>query len=88
MQMGFLGALITLAPEPIYPPHALTAAAWGITPLQDQQLGGVIMWVPGCLAFLIFGTYALWMVLERSECDIEPASNSEFENQVIAYSRD
>jgi putative membrane protein len=27
--------------------HALTTAAWGLDPLQDQQLGGVIMWVPG-----------------------------------------
>jgi putative membrane protein len=29
-----------------------TTAAWGYTPLQDQQLGGVIMWVPGMVLFL------------------------------------
>lgn len=52
VQMGLLGALITLAPRALYAPHALTTTAWGLTPLQDQQLGGSIMWVPGCVVFL------------------------------------
>jgi putative membrane protein len=53
VQMGFLGALLTLAPRALYGPHQLTTAAWGLTPLQDQQLGGALMWAPGGLAFLI-----------------------------------
>jgi putative membrane protein len=52
VQMGLLGALITFAPRALYAPHALTTAVWHLTPLQDQQLGGAIMWVPGCVAFL------------------------------------
>lgn len=52
VQMGLLGALITFAPRPLFAPHLDTAAAWGFTALQDQQLGGVLMWVPGCLVFL------------------------------------
>ncbi len=52
VQMGLLGALITLAPRPLYAPHALTTVAWGLSPLQDQQLGGAIMWIPGCIVFL------------------------------------
>lgn len=59
-QMGFLGALITLAPRAVYEPHALTTGIWGLTPLQDQQFGGVIMWVPGCAIFLGFAMLALW----------------------------
>jgi putative membrane protein len=51
IQMGLLGALITLSPRPFYVPHFLTTEAWGYSPLQDQQLGGVIMWVVGCTAF-------------------------------------
>jgi putative membrane protein len=51
IQMGLLGALITLAPRPFYAPHFLTTDAWGLTPLQDQQLGGAIMWVVGCSVF-------------------------------------
>jgi len=52
IQMGFLGALLTLAPRALYAPHQLTTAAWGLTPLQDQQLGGALMWAPGGLVFL------------------------------------
>ena len=46
VQMTFLGALITIAHQTLYLPHALTTAAWGLTPLADQQLGGLIMCVP------------------------------------------
>jgi putative membrane protein len=63
VQMGFLGALITLAPRPLYTPHALTTEPWSLTPLQDQQLGGGIMWVPGCLIFLAISLLALWPAL-------------------------
>lgn len=52
VQMGLLGALITFAPRPLYAPHLATTIAWGLSPLQDQQLGGAIMWVPGCVVFL------------------------------------
>jgi putative membrane protein len=52
MQMGFLGAFLTLADRPIYFWHLTTTQAWGLTPLEDQQLGGVIMWVPGIALFL------------------------------------
>lgn len=67
VQMGLLGALITLAPRPIYGPHALTTAAWGLTPLQDQQLGGGIMWVPGCVVFLAASILVLWLALRQAE---------------------
>jgi putative membrane protein len=52
MQMGLLGAIIALAGHPLYAPHIYTTVAWGVSPLADQQLGGVLMWVPGCLFFL------------------------------------
>ncbi|HEX4195973.1 MAG TPA: cytochrome c oxidase assembly protein [Caulobacteraceae bacterium] len=64
VQMGFLGALITLAPHAIFTPHLLTTYAWGLTPLQDQQIGGALMWVPGCVAFLGAAMYELWRVIE------------------------
>jgi putative membrane protein len=46
LQMGLLGAILTFANRPLYAPHLLTTAAWGLTPLADQQLAGVIMWIP------------------------------------------
>jgi putative membrane protein len=66
-QMGFLGALITLAARAVYTPHALTTAAWGLSPLEDQQLGGIIMWIPGCLVFLVFALLALAPALNEAE---------------------
>jgi hypothetical protein len=52
VQLGVLGALLTLAPRALYAPHAGGATTpWGLTPLEDQQLGGLLMWVPGGLIF-------------------------------------
>jgi putative membrane protein len=51
--MGLLGALITFAARPLYAPHFLTTEAWGLMPLEDQQLAGLIMWAPGGGFYLI-----------------------------------
>jgi cytochrome c oxidase assembly factor CtaG len=50
---GALGALIALAPGVWYPSYIEPTSLLGIDPLQDQQLGGLIMWVPGAVAYLI-----------------------------------
>ena len=50
---GLLGVLLTFAPTPWYPTYADTTEVWGLTPLEDQQLAGVIMWVPGGGAYLV-----------------------------------
>lgn len=50
-----LGALLTLAPTLWYPSYGPTAAALGFDPLEDQQLGGLVMWVPAGLAYLAAG---------------------------------
>jgi putative membrane protein len=47
-----LGALLTLAPTPWYPQYAQTSVAFGLDPVEDQQLGGLVMWVPGAVAYL------------------------------------
>jgi len=62
-QMGLLGALITLSSRALYAPHLLTTGAWGLTPLQDEQLGGAIMWAPGCAIFLAVSMLILWRIL-------------------------
>ncbi|HVX65738.1 MAG TPA: cytochrome c oxidase assembly protein [Bryobacteraceae bacterium] len=41
-----LGALLTFAPVPLYPAYTNTVA-WGLSAIEDQQLGGLVMWVPG-----------------------------------------
>lgn len=50
--MGLLGALILFAAAPLYAPHFASTLAWGVAPLEDQQLAGVLMWAPGSLAYL------------------------------------
>ncbi|WP_431470822.1 cytochrome c oxidase assembly protein [Sphingosinithalassobacter sp. LHW66-3] len=52
-QMGLLGALLTFAPAPLYPHHFAAPLAYGLSPLQDQQLAGLIMWVPAMLPYTI-----------------------------------
>jgi cytochrome c oxidase assembly factor CtaG len=46
LHTSILGALMALAPRVLYTAQTATAAAWGFTPLEDQQLAGIIMWVP------------------------------------------
>jgi putative membrane protein len=53
MQMGFLGAILTFARTPLYEQHAGTTAAFGLTQLEDQQLAGLIMWMPAAIPYLI-----------------------------------
>jgi len=53
-QMGMLGAILTFAPSALYLAHGMAPLEWGLTPLRDQQLGGLIMWVPAGLPYAIF----------------------------------
>jgi putative membrane protein len=53
LQCTLLGAAITFARHPWYVGHYGTTAAWGLTPLEDQQLAGLIMWIPAGLAYLV-----------------------------------
>ncbi|MDK1490785.1 cytochrome c oxidase assembly protein [Sinorhizobium sp. 7-81] len=46
-----LGALIALAPRVVYPVQTQTAPEWGLTQLEDQQLAGMLMWMPGGIVY-------------------------------------
>lgn len=63
MQMGLLGALLTFAPSPLYAPHLATTDAFGLSALADQQLAGLMMWVPGALPYLLGALVVLMRVL-------------------------
>jgi cytochrome c oxidase assembly factor CtaG len=60
---GFLGVLIALARREIYPLQTATAGDWGLTVLQDQQLAGLIMWVPAGIIYAAAGLIlaGLWI---------------------------
>jgi len=45
IQVGLLGSLIAFSPTPWYPDYQITVAPWGLTPLQDQHLAGLLLWL-------------------------------------------
>jgi putative membrane protein len=53
MQSVFLSALLTFARTPWYSGYATTTASWGLDPLADQQVAGVIMWIPAGGIYLV-----------------------------------
>jgi putative membrane protein len=55
LQSGLLGVLLTVSTRIWYPAYADRATAWGLTPLEDQQLGGLIMWIPAGVVYIIAG---------------------------------
>lgn len=72
MHTSALGALLTFAASPWYASYAATTAAFGLSPVEDQQLGGLVMWVPGGLAYLIAGLVVVAQLLARPA--VNPAS--------------
>jgi cytochrome c oxidase assembly factor CtaG len=59
-----LGALLTFSVVLWYPAYATTTQSWGLMPLEDQQLGGLIMWIPSAVVFILIGLvlFANWVV--------------------------
>jgi putative membrane protein len=55
LHTGVLGALLTWSAVPWYPSYENTAGFYGFDALEDQQLGGLVMWIPGAVAYLIAG---------------------------------
>lgn len=60
-----LGALLSLAPTPWYAPYVATTGALGMDPVDDQQLGGLVMWVPAGLAYVVAALALLGRMLMR-----------------------
>jgi len=63
LHTAFLGALLSLSNRIWYPGYLSSTPALGLDPLADQQLGGLLMWVPAGLAYLVSGLAlaARWM---------------------------
>jgi putative membrane protein len=61
-QNGLLGALITLSPRVWYEPYGASRAA-----LQDQQLAGVLMWVPAGVIYITVGVAHFVAWIERED---------------------
>jgi putative membrane protein len=64
MHMTLLGALVGLAPRPVYGEH-LQHAPGGLSAIVDQQLGGIIMLAIGGVIYLAGGLMLMTRVLQR-----------------------
>jgi cytochrome c oxidase assembly factor CtaG/cytochrome c2 len=66
------GALMVLSPRSLYPIHADGATAWGLSVMQDQELAGLIMWIP---AGGIYLAAAMWLFVRLLQ-ETEPGESS------------
>ena len=69
MQSVFLSVLLTFARTPWYSGYAMTTRPWGLEPLSDQQLAGVIMWIPAGAIYVGAGLALLVAWLRAAERD-------------------
>ena len=74
--MGLLGALLTFADDALYAPHLLTTMAWSLTPLEDQQAAGLIMWAPAAAIYLAAALVILgrWIGPDRPVVRVDQAA--------------
>ena len=55
--MGLIGAVLTFAPQVLFVEHGLAPLFYGLEPLEDQQLAGLLMWVPGFVPLIGVAAY-------------------------------
>jgi putative membrane protein len=67
MQMGLMGALLTFAPRVLYPFYVGRVEQLGISAFEDQQLAGLLMWVPASVPYLVGGLWLLHRWLAQME---------------------
>jgi cytochrome c oxidase assembly factor CtaG len=66
LQAMLLGIFLALSPTVWYDDYGSRSAAWGLSPLEDQQLAGFIMWLPACLIYPALAAMALgkWLATQ------------------------
>lgn len=68
LQAGLLGALLTFSRRIWYPADYGSAPQFGMNPLEDQQLAGLVMWIPACSVYVAGGLIiaGYWLIaMER-----------------------
>ncbi len=73
-QCSIFGILITVSP-PWYPAYEVSTAAWSLTPAQDQQIAGLIMWIPAGAIYLLaaLALLARWTLADAGADGQRPA---------------
>jgi putative membrane protein len=58
--MSIVAIYIAMADHVLYPAYSVAPRVWGLTPMSDQQIGGLIMWVPGGLLFYVVMSFVFF----------------------------
>lgn len=67
LPMSVVAVYISMADHILYPAYASTARIWGMMPMVDQQVGGLIMWIPGSSIFYVILTVVFFKWAARGE---------------------
>lgn len=68
-----LGVFMALSPAAWYPIYAPRVEAWGLGLLEDQQLAGLIMWMPACMVYALVAAAVFGAWLRDEACEVDPA---------------
>lgn len=76
LPMTLVSVYITYADAAMYPAYAAAPRLFGLTPVEDQQMGGLIMWIPGGLVFIAVMTIVFfkWAAAESDDVGASTAS--------------
>jgi putative membrane protein len=74
------GVAIALSGQPIYSYYTSVPRLWGLSVMQDQMLGGVIMWIPGSMMYIIAALVLISHWLQEEE-QKPPLPESEWATQ-------
>ena len=69
LPMTVISIFIVYADHVLYPAYASAPRLWGLSPLEDQRLGGLIMWIPGGLFFYLLTSviFLRWVQSQRDD---------------------
>ncbi len=71
------GVAIAFASQPIYTYYTTVPRLWGLTVMQDQTIGGIIMWIPGSMMYIL-AALILISGLVQKEADKRPLPETEW----------
>jgi putative membrane protein len=85
LHTGALGALLTFAPRPLVSAYLATTGPWGLTPLEDQALAGLVMWIPGGVSYLAAALWLLAGVLRETPAQASSRARTARESATPSY---
>ena len=67
--MSVVGMIVTYADSVLYPAYEAAPRMWGLSPMEDQLIGGLIMWIPGSFIYIALLTVVFFKWAREAEED-------------------